>query len=328
MPPAAGSQASAPDSELERAQESQLNQNSQPTQSSQPQPLKADYYLKAMVMARILAEATALSIMVLAPIVLMLMGKFWGFTPVLKFLFAGVALVAVCILPIYGFIPYRVSLRGAKITSHALFSSPSTYLQNISAVNRRSTLNWVRYVAIFDGGEINIPVWLKDVDKLIALIKSQFPQYIRQLSAPRGRTFKCDPLAIVMQFAQVLLSLIFIVVCWGFTTAVHRKDDLFLVYGFALVVTLLLLYRAYIVLTMPKAIKVEQSTIEVQTVFFKRVIECNKVKAVKPSIPLLPEGQMLETQAGSYLIGNSMDEADDLVTALKEMAAAFNKRPG
>lgn len=278
-----------------------------------------------MVMTRILAEASALLVMLLAPFLLMAFGKFWGFSPVLQLLFGGVALVAACILPVYGFIPYRVSIRADRITSHSVLSSPSASLAEITAVNRRSTLNWVRYVAIYDGGEINIPVWLQNVDQLIALIKSHFPQYLRLVAAPRGRTFKCDPLAIVVQFAQVLLSLIFIAVCWSFTSAVHRKEDLLLVYGFAAIVSIVLLYRAYIVLMMPKAIKVEAQTIEVQTVFFKKVIDCSKVKSVKPSTPFLPEGQMLETQSGSFLIGNSMDEADDLVTALREMAQAFKK---
>lgn len=294
-------------------------------QEAPPHVIKNDYYLKPMVMARILAEATALLLMFLAPFLLMALGKFWGFSPVLQLLFGGVALVAACILPVYGFIPYRVSIRADRITSHSVLSSPSASLAEITAVNRRSTLNWVRYVAIYDGGEINIPVWLQNVDQLIALIKSRFPQYLRLVAAPRGRTFKCDPLAIVVQFAQVLLSLIFIAVCWSFTSAVHRKEDLLLVYGFAAIVSIVLLYRAYIVLMMPKAIKVEAQTIEVHTVFFKKVIDCSKVKSVKPSTPFLPEGQMLETQSGSFLIGNSMDEADDLVTALREMALAFKK---
>lgn len=292
---------------------------------------QARYFrLKPMVMARVLAEFTALAIMLLLPLLLLVFGKLFAFSAVVKLVFAGVALVAACVLPIYGFITFQVRLLQDELTSYSLFKRTTCKLSQITSLSRRSSFNWVRYVVSFDGGEFSFPVWLKHCDDLVEIVRASLPAYLSSGGVQRymGRTFVQDPITACVQVAQVVLSLIFIGVVWVFTLSASSgaraattsgQSDFAMLVTFAAAASAVLLYRAYVVLLMPNAVKLSQDKIEIATFFYKRTVAIDQLKALHAPLPLLPEGFVVKTARGSYLIGTGMDSADELEKALREL---------
>ena len=296
---------------------------------SEREPVERTYRLKTMVLARIMAEATALMAMVITPLLLFFFGGFAQFSAVVKFLFLAVALVAACILPAYGFITYQVTLCGSLLTAHSMLRKTSCRLDQITGLTRRSSLKFVRFVVEFDGGELTFPIWLKNVDELVALLRRSLPAYLGSARLSSGRTFKQDGLATVLQVAQVLISLIFVVVVWLFTVAILKggdasagNSDILLLAVFAAAASLVLVYRAYVVLLMPSAIKLTDKGIQVKTFFFTREVSRENLTEVKEPMPLLPEGFVIASKQGDFLVGQSMDAADELEKALREMLPA------
>lgn len=294
---------------------------------SERDQVERTYRLKTMVLARIMAEATALMAMVITPPLLFFFGGFAQFSAVVKFLFLAVALVAACILPAYGFITYQVTLCGSLLTAHSMLRKTSCRLDQITGLTRRSSLKFVRFVVEFEGGELTFPIWLKNVDELVALLRRSLPAYLGSARLSSGRTFKQDGLATVMQVAQVLISLIFVVVVWLFTLAIVNggdagNSDILLLAVFAAAASLVLVYRAYVVLLMPSAIKLTDKGIQVKTFFFTREVSRENLTEVKEPMPLLPEGFVIASKQGDFLVGQSMDAADELEKALREMVPA------
>ena len=63
---------------------------------------------------------------------------------------------------------------------------------------------------------------------------------------------------------------------------------------------------------MPKAVQLDPAQLTVRTLFFERRYGWDEIISVKPPFPLLPEGFILKTKKGSYLVGTGMNAADEL----------------
>lgn len=86
---------------------------------------------------------------------------------------------------------------------------------------------------------------------------------------------------------------------------------------FCLVASGILLWRTVMILLMPRSVEVKLEFVVIRTLFFTLALPWEKVVSVKPTIPLLPEGFMIKTKKGSYLIGNGMDRSDELEQVLQ-----------
>lgn len=297
------------------------------------------FLLKPMVLARILAEASVLTVLLVLPVVLLLLGKFQALPLTYKFIFVVLCLVACALLPVYGFITYQVRVTETTISADALFRKQSLELSRITGLARRSNFNFVRYVVDFDGGELTFPIWLKGLDELVGIIREHLPVAAAGRRSALGRSFSQDPISVIFQFLQVVLSLVFIGVVWCFTYAMRSGSglsrqpqsgfvqgsapvDLALLVIFALCVTAIMLYRAYMVLLMPLKIRLSESELRFDTIFGVKTVDIAALKSVAPPLPLLPEGYVIKTSKGSFLVGNGLDAADELEEALKERIGA------
>ncbi|MBX9940576.1 MAG: hypothetical protein K2Y32_15050 [Candidatus Obscuribacterales bacterium] len=291
------------------------------------------FRLKSMVAARMLAEITALSAMVLTPLILFCLGSFQGLSTMLRFLFLAVALVAACILPIYGTVTYQVSVTRRTLTAYRLFGNRKCDFRDITKVSRRANFNVIRFVVEYLDGDLSFPAWLKNVDSLVSIIKANMPAYVA--SKPNStRVFKQDAVATFFQVCQVLVSLIFVLVVLLFTAQILSsavlpngtvgaiaagQTDKLLLAIFAVVISVLLTYRAYVILLMPISLKVTEEGLELQTFFSRRTIAKANLRAIKEPLPLLPEGFMICAQDAKFLVGTGMDAADELEAAVREL---------
>jgi hypothetical protein len=284
------------------------------------------YRLKHMVAARLCVEAAVFIILLALPLVLLVLGKLAALGFTYKTIVAILGLAGLVMLPVYGFITFKVTITEDKLTTHSVFQRHSCLLSEIKGLTRRSNWNWIRYVLEFAGGELTFPIWLKNCDELVTFVREQIPAEAGggKRSAV-GRRFTQDPVSLTFQIGQAVVGLVFIGVVWVFAKSLYHSGtagisptDEALVIVFAVIISAILLWRTVVVALMPTSITVGRNELALQTFFFELKLPWDKVKAIKEPFPLLPEGFMLHTKKGNYLIGNGMDSADELSDAIKE----------
>ncbi|HMY55608.1 MAG TPA: hypothetical protein PK671_21765, partial [Candidatus Obscuribacter sp.] len=183
----------------------------------------------------------------------------------------------------------------------------------------RSTWNFPRYVVEGSSGEASFPVWLDNLNELLERIKEHLP--VGSASFNPYRMFKQDPVILGMHMAQSAAGLLFLGVLWFFYVETLRKGnqaDSLMVLVFCLVATGILVWRTSMILLMPLSVEVKLEFVVIRTCFFTVALPWDKIISVKPAMALLPEGFIIRTRKGWYLIGNGMDRSDELEAALSD----------
>lgn len=285
---------------------------------TEPKPKR--YRLKSMVLARMLAELSVLSILFVLPGILMLTGQFQHASITGKVVLFSLSLISAVILPAYAFITWRVKTDQSGLTTISLAKKEHCQWTSIKRISRRSNWNWVRYVVEHQGGELSFPIWLNHVDDLLEIIRQHLPKGSGANNP--FRKYSQDRISLIFQCVQAALGVGLVIVFWFFFAELAQKQstnqtDLSIVFVFCLVITMMFLWRTSVVFLMPKSVELTPSGIIIDTMLFSRRITWQNVLKITPSYPLLPEGFMLSTERGSFLIGNGMDSADELVASLK-----------
>lgn len=268
-----------------------------------------------MVLARIFAEITVLLILVLLPLILTITGHMDKFPLTGQVMVFSVCLIAGLILPAYAFITWLVRVDENGITAMSLAKHESCQWKAIKRVSRRSNWNWVRYVIEHGDGELSFPIWLINSDELLRTIRDKIPK-----SAGTGtpyRRFSQDRISLLFQLMNAALGIGLVLVFWFFFAELARgrstnQTDLAIVLAFCLAITILFFWRTYMIALMPKSVETTSSGIVINTMFTSIRVPWAMVSKVGNSWPLLPEGYMLGTEKGTFLIGNGMDAADEL----------------
>jgi hypothetical protein len=287
------------------------------------------YRLKYMVAARICAEASAFFFMLALPLVLLLLGKFFDLSWTYKLIVSVLGLIGLLVLPVYGFITYKVTVIGDELTAHSLFRKHACLVSTITKISRRCNFNWIRYVVQYEGGELTFPIWLKDVDGLVDYLRKEMPTGAgERLAALINRKFRQDPVSLIFQVAQAVAGMIFTGVVWFFAASLYQSGsagisaaDEILVAVFAVAISGILLWRTVVVALMPKIIEVREDDVVLQTFFFEKKVRWLEVKPTSEPFPLLPEGFMFNSKHGNFLVGNGMDAADELAEAINQRMA-------
>jgi hypothetical protein len=299
---------------------------------SAPRSIKT-YRLKHIVAARLCAESSVFIIFLALPLVLLLLGKLGALSFSYKLIVSILGLCGLVMLPVYGFITFKVTVTEDELTTHSVLQRHSCLLSKIKGLTRRSNWNWIRYVVEFDGGELTFPIWLKKSDELVAIVRQRIPEGFGGKRSVYGRRFKQDPVSIIFQVGQAVAGLVFIGVVWLFaaslyhsgTTGITAADEA-LVVAFALLASAILLWRTIVVALMPASVELGRDQLILYTFFFEKKLPWAEIKAVKEPFPILPEGFMVHTKRASFLIGNGMDSADELAAAIKEKIAQLPEK--
>lgn len=266
-----------------------------------------------MVFVRILSEVTMLIVFMALPAVLLALGKFMQLSIPGRAVFLTLAVLGLCLLPFYGFITWQVRLDTSGITCVSLFKKQFCQWSVVRGLSRRSSWNWLRYVIETRDGEVAFPVMLKDCDELVDTIRGHLPA---GGPASRGTTklFQHDRVSAMWQVGQVVYGFIFIAIIWTFFATLHVKSssDWWLLLGFAVAATTVLLWRTVVIALMPLRIEITANKLLVKNLFFERGYLWTELRGIKPSSPFLPEGYTINTPKMSYLVGSNMNLADEL----------------
>jgi hypothetical protein len=284
-----------------------------------------------MVLARVLAEMSVLIVLILLPILLQIMGKF-GLMPMgAKVVVSALTVISLCILPWFGFITYQVNTDAQGMTTLAVLARHFCEWQAIKGLSRKSSNNWVRYVVEYEGGELSFPTLLKSCDGLVQEIRTHLPGGSGVVANPY-RMFKCDAVALLVQALQSAAGIVFVCIGWFLFAGTmmrggHNGDSAMLA-AFCAACTLVFVWRTFVVALMPKTVELTPDQLIVATQFFQRKYPWSEVLSVQTPFPLLPEGFMIKTKKGSYLIGVGMEAGDELEDALRAKVAQHQvKKP-
>ncbi len=280
------------------------------------------YSLKPMVVIRLLAEATALLALVASPVVLLILHRFQQLPFPARTIVCIIAVFALALLPLYGFITWRVSADDDGLTAISLYNKQRALWTQLKKLSFKSSWGFRRYVVSGDDCELTFPFWLVNVKELVALIRERIPSIGSSRLGGR-RLFKQDVFGIFTQFGRVLMGLVFIVIFWSFLVTVHGgktlgQGDYLLVLCGCLLATGLVGWRCLVLALIPRALELTGDGLIVRTCFFSRRVVWADVKALAPSYFLLPEGLMLKTAAGSFLLTEELDSIDELEQTIKE----------
>lgn len=283
------------------------------------------YRLKYMVSARLCAEASVFLVLLALPLVLLLLGKLAALPITHKLIVATLGLCGLVMVPVYGFITYKVTVSEDQLTSHSIFQKNSCPLSKITGLTRRSTWNWIRFVVEYEGGQLTFPIWLIKSEELVGFLRQCIPGGAGGKRSLIGRRFKQDPVSVIFQIAQATAGLIFIGVVWFFAASLYHSGtagisvaDELLVVVFAFIISAILLWRTVVVALMPANIELRGDELVLHTFFFEKKLRWSEIKSVREPLPIFPEGFMLNTKRWSFLIGNGMDAADELSDAIKD----------
>ncbi len=284
-----------------------------------PQKPQKSYRLKMMVLVRILAEVAALCIIGSLPFIFLGLGKFQIMPLPWKVAFSIMSAVALAVVPFYGFVTWKVRTDDDGLTTVTAFKRKTVAWNELRSLVKRSTWNFPRYVIEATSGEVSFPIWLDSLADLLELIKTHLPA--GSASFNPYRKFNQDAVLLAMHMAQSAAGILFLSVLWFFYAESLKKGnhgDSVVVLIFCVVASAILLWRTYMILFMPLSVEVKIEFVVIRTCFNTVALPWADIVSVKPTIPLLPEGFLIKTKKGSYLIGNGMDRSDELEQALSE----------
>jgi hypothetical protein len=277
------------------------------------------YRLKLMVMVRILAEVAALAIVASLPLLFFSMGKFAILPMGWKIAFSIMSAVSLIIIPFYGFVTVQIKTDEDGITAVTALKERKISWSDLRSLVRRSTWNFPRYVVESASQDLSFPIWLESMPDLLEEIKRHLPS--GSASFNPYRKFNQDPFLLGVQLAQAAGGILFVLVFWFFFAMSLKKGnsaDTTIIFLFCTAATAAILWRSAMIVLMPLSVEVKLEFIVIKTLFFTIALPWEKVTSVRQTLPLLPEGFLIKTQKGTFLIGNGMDRSDELEQVLKD----------
>jgi hypothetical protein len=281
------------------------------------------YCLKAMVLARLFAEATVLVAFMSAPIVLLTSGRMSKLDLPVQVFFWLLATVGAVLLPCFGFLTWQVRVDEKGLTTDALFKHQFCSWDDMKKLSRRASWNWQRYVLDFSGGSLHFPVLLARCDELVRIIRQRMqggPDASGAIFLGHGmphRVFTYDPLSMALSIGQALVACVFVVLFWFFFAFSLRKQfqsniDEAMILFFCLGGSIVFLWRLIVVLRMPNRVEFTRDQVVFKGIFVTKIMHWSDILSINSSIPLLPEGVTIKSKKGQFLIGTGMDAADEL----------------
>ena len=281
----------------------------------------ARYRLRTMVLARMFSEVAVLLGMMALPICLVCAGTFSSFKPPVQGTLIALAVIAVAILPWFGFITWLVTTNEDGICAHALFKKQFVKWDQIKSLTRRASWNWLRFVVSYEGGELTFPILLNQCDLLVREIRGHTPQGagggVGGAAANIHRSFAYDPVVMSLQVGKSIAAILFVTLFWFFFSAKSHhfrpgSNDAISLLIFCALASLLFLWRFVAVMLMPKSVEVTKPELVVRNLFQEKHIPWAQVLSVGVPLPLLPEGFTIKTRQGTILIGSGMEAGDEL----------------
>jgi hypothetical protein len=286
------------------------------------------YTLKTMVLVRMFAEVSVFCFLVGLPIVLFFSGEFGKLPVLIRSLLVVAGGISLLILPVYGFIPFRVAVDVDGLRTIALFKQHHLRWDRITGLRLRTAFGWRRYVVIGEEDSISFPIWLNKVEELVDQIRAVLPQGGRMIAVAGTKTFAQDAVGTAFTIFKLSAGLIFVAIFWMFFVYLqgHKSvsgkpadpSDAMVILAACVLFTVAMLYRSYIILMMPRVVSSDSDGLTLQSWFKREIVPWADITGLAPPFFILPEGIVVKTKKAKHLIGNELDAFDELQDELAE----------
>lgn len=283
--------------------------------------MKQVFRLKPMVLLRVLAELTVLAALIAVPLALLVDGSFARFSVTIKIVLAVLPFIALIILPFYGLITWQVIFNDQGLKLYSVFKVHKIAWRSIKDLSMRTVWSWRSYVLKHENGEVSFPIWLSKSEDLAKVIRSRLPGGGVSAGAERG--YMQHKTALILKLVKVILTLLVVIIFWIFFAETAQSQqtnntDLILLLAFCMGGTGIIVWRAAVSLVlMPRFVEVTGGGLVVRTLFAAKKVAWADVKQIVPAPLLLPEGLMLKSKSGDFLLSEELDDFDQLADSLK-----------
>lgn len=302
--------------------------------------IEQTYTLKVMVAARLCAEVTVLLLLIALPIVLMTRGDFMQIPLVMRTLTVLMGVVALVVLPAYGFVTYKVTVGNDNLITASVFRKQMAAWSDIKTVTLESTWGARRFVVKTDGEELTFPIWLNNIKQLTEQIRGRLPN--RGKSGGTGtpgapKVYHESLPATVLQIGKLFGGIFFIGLFWTFFYSMmhegavahahhmrHGVDpgDKFFILMCCIILTIIMILRCVLLALLPKKITVDGATISLSTWFFQRSFAWSDIKSMTMPFFFIPECFVVRTTKGFFLLGDQLDAFDELEEEISKHTSA------
>lgn len=275
------------------------------------------FTLKPLVVARLFAEMTACLIVIALPVVAALPVHKLEVAPTTMAALILLAVGAAALLPSYGFITYKVAVDDDGLKLLSAFKKQSVNWHDITSLGLKTSFGWRRYVIQTSSQEsASFPIWLGRVGELVTLIRSRLPDRGRSQAA-RNRVFRQHPVGLLMQLGKLALTVGFIALFWYFFATLLKSPqrdqmDIAIIFGASLILTALMLWRLWLIACMPRQVETSSEGLKLITWFFQKDVPWKETARVNAPPLVLPEGELLKTSAGWFLLSADLEAFDEL----------------
>jgi hypothetical protein len=279
------------------------------------------YKLKMMVAVRLAAEVTALLLLICVPLFSLLHGDLRHASAITRSLCIGMAVVSAMVLPAYGFITYKVQVTDNDLRTFSVFKKQFAIWSDMTTLQLRTSWGWRRYVVETVNGELTFTTWMNELPRLCETIRSRLPNGGSAGiggGGPGNRVFNLAPSALVIQGLNVLASVAFIAICWlffanlqGHSSHITQGDRVVILVA-CLIFTSVLMARIIFYVWAPRRVISDDAGLQVRGFFAEHTYPWSQIKSVHQAMFLLPEGLLIKTERGPFIIGDQLDAFDEL----------------
>jgi hypothetical protein len=130
----------------------------------------------------------------------------------------------------------------------------------------------------------------------------------------------------ITETVQAIVACVFVAVFWFFFSFNWHKhfqssQDAAIVLVFCIAMTVIFVWRLYVIVTMPESIELNQSEMIFRSLFGSRSVAWTDFKSLDKPLPMLPEGLIVRTKRGNIFVGSGLDASDEMQEIMvKEVA--------
>lgn len=284
------------------------------------QPRK-DFYLKGTVIVRALAEVAALCIVALLPLSYFFIDTVRHLPLALQIAGIVAAVTAIVVLPFYGLVVWHIRIEEDCITLQALRRKHKLGWPAIAHLSLRTTLKSPEYLLTTNEGQFYFQARFERQEELVAAIRKHLPNGGR--IALTLNAFVQSKVILWLEIGKVIFCFGIIVVAWSFYAQVglsHHTSvaDSVLLASACVFGTAVVLARGIAIFFMPKEIQLQKDQVRIRLLIGQRNL--SKADPCKVTSPLffLPNGIVLKSPRGSFLITDRLERYDELREELEQ----------
>lgn len=275
------------------------------------------YILKAMVIARGLAELTVLAILSIAPFVLMGFGLFNKLDVVVRF-----GLVLLSPLSMWGIwllaqVPYKIVLSDSGLDAVALLKRWNLHWSNLKMMKQSSRVGFRQYVITHSGGELSFPCLFSRTDELLEQIRSKLPNRGRSTTGD-AQIFRMPRISFYLELGKLILQAGFALIFFFFYFSLLKggkssQEDMAVVLIAAIAFSGAVLWKSVQTFRLPHEVKVDKDGLLLSGPFGRsQMVSWNEIESLESLSLLFPDGKGLRVRKQRLLLGSSLDGFDEL----------------